>query len=120
MHQLLLYEKMAEWDVVSSFINIPENTPVTENFQEWWGKMWQPIEKACQNVAKHQYVLQHALNSFKENSTDKTWEEAFEKTQEIKCLTLLCQQVGLEPTEFLDFGFEHHRNACRKACSEQL
>ena len=107
---------MTEWDVVSSFMTIPNNTPVTENFQEWWDNMWQPIETACQNVAKHTFVLQHALNSFKKNRSDKNWKEAFEDKREIDSLTLLCEQVGLEPTEFLDFGLIHHRNACRKCC----
>ena len=108
---------LALWDVVNSFRPIPYETPVDHHdFEEWWDQMWQPVERACKNVALHVYVLKGALQEFQESQEchpGQTWDEAFNETHEQKQLTIWCTSVGLEPTGFIEMGFEHYRKKCK-------
>ena len=106
---------MSEWDVVSSFMSIPAQTPVAPTFDQWWEQMWTPIEQHCYNVAKHSYVMRKALLQFIATSQNASWEEDFQENREKEYIRMLCTEVGLEPVEFIELGFELHTSACRKA-----
>tara|TARA_B110000091_G_C13820750_1_gene480668 strand:+ start:5882 stop:6223 length:342 start_codon:yes stop_codon:yes gene_type:complete len=107
---------MADLDVVSTFMTMVEETPVADNFEQWWQGMWVPLQTKCLNIARHQYVLQSALNRYKQVEAT-TWEESFVPLDEKQYLRILCLEVGLEAEDFLAFGFNHHQNACRKVFS---
>jgi hypothetical protein len=104
---------MALWDMVSSFMSIPDEATVDDDFEEWWGQLWQPVESACKNVARHSYVFKGALQEFREARVPcKTWTEAFDEAHEQKQLTSWCTLAGLDPTAFLEMGFEQYRQKC--------
>jgi len=106
---------MTEWDVVTSFMNVLEETAPSDNFEEWWTTMWHPMEKACKNVARHSYVLKTALKQFEEQAIGQKFVDAFQDEHEQQELVSLCAEVGLDAEAFLELGFQHHQNACRKS-----
>ena len=111
---------MTEWEVVSSFMNVLEEQPPAEDFEEGWRKLWLPMEKACKNVARHSHVMKTALTQFEKQVSSFTsdsalFAEAFKDQYEKEQLIALCQDVGLEPTEFLELAFERHKNDCMKS-----
>jgi hypothetical protein len=110
---------MAEWDTVSSFMTMAEETPLEDNFEQWWQGLWVPLQTKCLNVARHQYVLQRALHRYTLVEAT-TWEESFDSLREKQYLQWLCQEVGLDEEEFLLLGFNHHLNACRKVFSSRV
>lgn len=129
---------MTEWEVVSSFLNVLEEQPPAEDFEEGWRELWLPMEKACKNVARHSHVMKTALKQFEKqvsssfakdsllaemvldcyytnDSAKMLFAEAFKDNHEKEQLVALCQDVGLEPTEFLELAFERHKNDCMKS-----
>ena len=106
---------MTEWEVVTSFINVLEETAPSDNFEEWWTTMWRPMEMACKNVARHTYVLKTALKQFEEQAIGQKFVAAFDVEHEQQELRSLCAVVGLDAEAFLELGFQHHQNACRKS-----
>jgi hypothetical protein len=107
---------MTEWDSVSTFMNMLEESPLKDNFETWWQEIWVPLQTKCRNIARHKYVLKSALNRYKQVEAT-TWGESFNPSHEEQQVRRLCQQVCLDEEEFLTMGFHHHRNACRKVFS---
>lgn len=110
---------MTEWEVVSSFLNVLESNPPADQFEDWWQELWQPIQSACQNVAKHSYVMKTALKQFQEQMPGKTFAEAFQEDAEERHLVLLCEEVGLDSDELLALAWDRHKNDCRKTFRHQ-
>ena len=111
--------RMAEWDAVSSFMTMGEETPLEDNFEQWWRGLWLPFQTKCLGIAQHQYVLRRALHRYTQVEAT-TWEESFDSLLEKQYLQELCQDVGLDEEEFLLLGFSHHRTACRKVFSSRV
>jgi len=108
--------KMSEWSAVLEFIDILDTKPLDDTFENWFYNSWESYQTKCINMAKHHYILKKALDKFQERYTtqDKNWELSFIENEQKAHLHELCIEVGINSEEFLHFGFNHHRNACKK------
>lgn len=115
-YQSRLVQKMSDFEVVAAFLTHTESIEPSSNFQQYWSEMWKPITQKCLLVAKHQFIMQKAFEQFKGLLHDgqSKWSDIFVHEEEEKVLISLCKHVGLDPKEFLFFGFSHHSNRCRK------
>lgn len=101
---------MSDWDVVGSFLTRVDSSKPGGNFDDWYGRLWKPIEEKCFQVAQHHYVMTKALETF---------EGDFDAQKEEDKLRELCRQVGLEGNEFVSMAFKRHRDACYKKNREK-
>ena len=107
--------------MVVAFMAMLETHPMHNDFSVYWSGLWKPLTQRCLNVAKHQFVMQKALELFQVHVTRhrhlsdcSNWSTVFVCEEEINILTSLCRHVKLQEEEFLDYGLNHHRNRCRK------
>jgi len=116
---------MSEFEVVEAFLTYTESVDTHNDFKQYWSQMWKPITQKCLGVAKHQFVMKKAFELFKgkiilsEFKNKKySWFNIFVRNDEENTLRTLCEHAGLIYEEFVFYGFEHHKNRCRKYFSK--
>ena len=105
--------------MVVAFTAALKTHPIHNDFRTYWSSLWKPITQQCLNVAKHEFVMQKALELFQVHVTRlehisecNEWSNVFVCKEETNILKSLCRHVQLQEDEFLDYGFSHHRNHC--------
>lgn len=97
------------WIAVNAASDMFEQEPVEGSFDQWLGKTWPAYEKMCIQIAQHYYIMHTASKQWSAESPT-----AFVDAIERKRLQKLCEDVGLDPREFVSSAFTRHKNACLK------
>lgn len=102
-------QSQAFWLAVNAASDMFEAQPVEGTFESWMSQLWPEYEKMCTQVAQHYYVMHTAYRQYQDEAP-----RTFVDTVERERLVTLCQQVGLDPREFVTSAFTRHKNACLK------
>tara|TARA_B100000780_G_C20909675_1_gene362186 strand:+ start:304 stop:696 length:393 start_codon:yes stop_codon:yes gene_type:complete len=117
----VIYDTKMAFTNWAGVIDMFENTTDQENFEDYWHKTWDSFEKRCKDVVRHKYIMKIAFKTWKPVianpganifSRMQVWEHVFIPTIEKKRLKELCENVGIEPTEFVDLAYPRHMQTC--------